>query len=229
MNKVVKLFTKGMLLEALFNPRGMQRGGAAWILGDESGAAGEEPLNVNPVLAGYVLGGRICEPDLPSVRRSTLSAALSAVGDRIIWGLLRPLAITASLLAATAGPIPAILVLLVVYNPPELAIRWRSMRRGLGGSAAVLQDLSESGLPRLAGRTARLGAGAAGCLCGYWLAGAALSGPFVRTAALVAGLVAALLLVRGLRPSAWGAPLIALFFALLWMIITQWIPAGGAP
>jgi hypothetical protein len=218
-----------LLIEAIFNPRGRQGGALRWILGPERQVETGGAFNANPVLAGYAIGNFVSEPAHSQQRRATLAAALSAIGDRLVWGLLRPLAVAASLLAATAGPIPAGIVLLLVYNPPELALRWRSIRRGLEGSAAVLQDLSGDGLPHLAGGLARLGACAVGCLGGYWLAGTLLSCALMESLGLVAGLVAAGVLARVLRPSIWGPPLVALLLALLWMVVEGIGANGQAP
>ena len=42
MRRAVRLFARGFLLQALFNPRGQQRGGLAWIVGQERRAAAGE-------------------------------------------------------------------------------------------------------------------------------------------------------------------------------------------
>ena len=196
MKRVANLFARGLLIEAIFNSRGRQRGAVLWILGRGAEVDADEPFNANPVLAGYALGSIVSEPERSAGDRSTLAAA-------------------------TAGPIPAAIVLLLVYNPPELALRWRSIRVGLEGSGAVLRDLSGAGLPRLAARIGRLGAGVVGFLGGFWLVGAILSGGIIETVGLLGGVVAALLLFRAASPGIWGRSLVALLFTLLGLIVIQ--------
>jgi hypothetical protein len=215
------LFARGFLLQALFNPAGQQRGGLAWIVGKNRAAPLEEPFNVNPSLAGYATGLACSAGREEFARyRGSLTAALSAVGDRLVWGILGPLSVIASLIASTIGAIPAAAALLLVYNPPELCLRWRSARRGLLGTGAIAEDLAPSGLPRVARLLSRVAALMLGCLAGYWVAGPIRSGRPKEALAGCAGVVIAILLLRrrGDRSglvSAAGA----LLLALVWLVV----------
>lgn len=172
------LLLRGFLLEAHFNPRGKQRGGLGWILGDRFPIDPAAPFNANPVVAGYATGwirGSGLDADLRHL--APLASALGAVGDRIVWGALRGTASAAAIAVSFLGPIPAALAYLLVYNPPELALRWRGVRVGLAGIEAIMADLSRAGLPRVLPIAGRIFACAAGIAAGSLFAGGIAGGP----------------------------------------------------
>jgi len=216
MNWMARIFARGFLLEALWNARGRQRGAVAWIFGRPLNGEPEEPFNANPTLAGYALGRLASEEEDTGTPGVMLTSAISGIGDRLVWGLLRPLAVVFSLLATWLGAIPAAAVLLLVYNPAELALRRRAIRHGLEGSAAILHDLGKSGLSLLACRLARIGAGVVGFLCGFWFFGEILAGRILEAVAVVLGTAVAWALL-GRRLGTWSRPLAALLFALIWI------------
>ncbi len=224
----VSLFARGFLLEALFNPKGKQRGGVAFVLGPDSAGAASEPFNANPVIAGYAIGW-IRSEGIGDFRRNraSLTSALGGVGDRLIWGLLRPLAVVASLIATAVGPIAAAAALLVVYNPAEIYLRWRSLRRGLEGKKAVLQDLSRDGLIAQAPRLARLFALLIGALAGSWFAGHLASGRHVEAAAGAGVSIGGWLLLRRRALGFWRLPVTALVLGLAWFAV-EMIRTGGS-
>lgn len=224
MSKVARIFTRGMLLESHWNPEHRQRGAVEWIVGRPHAETAEQ-FNANPTLAGYALGPLASGDEDADRNSGVLTAAISGVGDRLVWGLLRPLAVVSSILASLAGAIPAALVLLLVYNPAELALRWRACACGLAGSAAVLRDLGDSGLAQISRRLARLGAGVVGFLCGFWLWGEIAEGRFVNAAASAVGTVIVWLLLSR-RLGTWSSPLTALVLAIVW-IAFRLIGANG--
>jgi hypothetical protein len=224
------LIRRSLLLEALFNPRWKQRGGLAWVLDGEARIP-SEPFNVNPVLSGYVIGWiRAQGADDFQRNRGSLSAALGGFGDRLVWGLLRPLAVVASLIATVAGPIAAALALVLVYNPAEIYLRRRSLREGLKGRAAVLQDLTRSGLPALAPRMARIFALLLGILAGSWLMGHVVSGRYLEGGAGAVASIAGWLFLRRRTLGFWRLPLAAFALGLAWFaveVVRMAPPAAG--
>jgi len=217
---IAGLFGRGLFLESLFNPRGKQRGGIVWILDEESRGLSEEPFNANPVLAGYAVGW-IRTEGIEDFRRnrSSLTSALGGVGDRLIWGLLRPLAVVASLIATVVGPIAAAAALLLVYNPAEIYLRWRSLRQGLEGRAAILRDLSRDGLLAHAPRMARLFALLIGALAGSWFVGHMASGHYFEGAAGAVVSACGLLFLRRRALGFWRLPLVAFVLGLAWFAV----------
>jgi hypothetical protein len=198
----------------------MQRAGVRWIFADRPDLWSAEPFNTNPVLSGYALGllesTRKGDP-APAV--PTLLAAVGGIGDRLVWGLLRPLAIVLSLLAASAGPIPAAVALLLVYNPPELALRWRSVRRGRRGIDEILKDLAPNCLPRLARWLARIAAVAVGALGGFWALDLVLAGRIYEVCALIVTAGVVWFVGRRVVFSTWrNAWLALLVAATLWLV-----------
>lgn len=220
----LRLFLRAFLLEAPFQSHGKQGAGVAWILSDRKDLRSERPLNTNPVLAGYLLGlldARGAEASDRAV--SSLTAALGAIGDRLVYGLLRPLAVISSLLAAAAGPIPAAVALLLVYNPAELALRWRSMRHGHHGLSEIVRDLEPNRLPRLVGRLARITAMAAGALGGYWLFDLCLAGRLSEASALIVTAGVAWFAIRRVRFGTWQSAWFALLAASIGWVAARLI------
>lgn len=227
------LFWRGFFLESIFNPRGKQRGGLAWILGRDHGGIADEPFNANPVLAGYIVGWIRSEGSEDFRRnRASLASAFSGIGDRLIWGLLRPLAVVASLIATVGGPIAAAAALLVVYNPPELYLRWRSLRQGLKGRTVVLRDLSPDGL-LVHARIARLFALSIGALGGSWIAGHLAAGRYLEGGAGTVVSICGWLVLRRRALGFWRLPLIAFILGTIWFVVeivrmsTPWLDGLG--
>lgn len=214
-----RLLLRGLLLEAPFNPVGQQRGGLAWILHPAKPPDPEAPFNAQPALAGYLTGWwESGQREFWSERRAGVAAALGALGDRLVWGLLRPFAILLALLASAIGP-PGVAagLLLVGYNAAEVALRWRCVRVGLRGPGAVLRDLEREGLPRLARPLARSNALLVGVLGGFWFGGLLHDGGAWPAVLAAVGGAGALRAVRGGRNGPWRDAALALALAALWI------------
>ncbi len=220
MSRTWKLVARGLLLQALFNPRGRQRAGLLWILGSRAAGLTDEPFNANPVLAGYALGLIERGDSKEYVRhRAALGSALGAVGDRLLWGLFRPFCVVLGLAASAVGPLAAAAALLAVYNPAELALRWRAVHRGLEGLPAIQSDLSRGGLLRLAPHLARLCAVGVGVLAGSWLAGHIVAGRYLEAGAGTCATTAGWLILRRRSWGFWRLPLAALILGLAWFAV----------
>ena len=152
------------LLETLFNPAGQQRGGLlAGLLRTVPGRGRDHPViasllqgpfNSNPVLAGYLAGllavrlareARASEAEETEVAiegiRQTLAPLLSGMGDRIIWGGLRPALSLIGILSAFLWVGEPALWYWVGYNAVQVYWRRRSWTIGLAGDEAVRAEI----------------------------------------------------------------------------------------
>jgi len=219
MRTLPSLLLRGFLLQALYNFKGQQRGGFLWIVAGSKGPAGRGPFNTNPTLAGYAIGLSVSRPDEFERVRPALTAALGALGDRIQLGLLRPLSVVAGLLGAMAGPLAAAAALLLVYNPPELYLRWRSLAGGLEGEKRILADVGKGWIPRVGPPLARLLAIAIGGLAGLWLAPLLAAGRLGDALAGAVGVLLAVWLIgRGGDPTKVAPPLALAMGAAWWLL-----------
>ncbi len=98
------------------------------------------------------------------------AACAAAVGDRLFWGSIRPSAALAGLLAATAGPLAALVSLVAVQGLPQAYFRLSGAFKGLAlGSRAVRECIEQAGR---ALRVSRLvGSALAGAFAGSVLGG----------------------------------------------------------
>lgn len=167
-------------LEALFNPAGQQRGGLLIGLLRTVPRRGREhpviralsggPFNANPVLSGYLAGllavrlareARECDPEETESAilriRTTLAPLLSGVGDRIVWGGLRPSLSLVGILSAFLWVGEPALWYWVGYNAVQVYWRRRGWSIGLAGEEAVRGELRGARLQRWARVLPRLG------------------------------------------------------------------------
>ncbi len=181
-----RLFVRSFLLQAVWNPRGMQNVGFFFAVAPLARTMDDEErraflkrhmafFNTNPVLAPYVLGAVVrAELDGRGAAeaeeiKNALGGVLGMAGDALMWGGLRP---AAGLIAAAValyglqtgawGVWTAPVVMLVVYNVPHILLRARGVVRGLSLGPEAASELLGRGFRRavLAARWA--GAFAAG-------------------------------------------------------------------
>jgi mannose/fructose/N-acetylgalactosamine-specific phosphotransferase system component IID len=115
-----------------------------------------EPVNTHPSM-GPLLAGLTArlEHDLEASTvipyRKRVMATLAAVGDRIFWSHLKPLAsVFGSILGFIAfGSFIGSMVLLVIYNFPHLFLRARGFKIGWTEGLQVLQMLKSHGITAL--------------------------------------------------------------------------------
>jgi len=167
-----RLFVRSFLLQAVWNPKGMQEVGFFFAMspilrtmdGEERRAFVKRHMaffNTNPVLAPYVMGavaraelaGRGAE-EAEDLKRA-LSGVLGMAGDALMWGGLRP---AAGLIAAAValyglrtgiwGVWVAPVVMLVLYNVPHIALRMRGASRGFESGPEAAQELLGRGFRR---------------------------------------------------------------------------------
>jgi PTS system mannose-specific IID component len=237
-----RLFLRSLLIQAAWNYRGMQHLGLLWAQlpalpqeGEARRAAmarGAEFYNAHPYLCGYLLGAaanleaRGEGEALSRLKKAALSP-LGAVGDRLFWAGLRPLAgalgvVGLALLASSPHTTPkgigwavALSALAVLaYNVVHLQWRWRALRDGyalgLGVAQSVRGLVNHRGLAHT---------GAALCV----LAGlmAPLLGASVAASVGLPGLLLFLVLVAAgwqLPARAWTLPALLAALGLLWLL-----------
>ena len=167
-------------LEALFNSVGQQRGGMLLgllktVQGRDRGhpvidELSRRPFNTNPVLAGYVAGALAvrlsreaaeCEPE--ETRRGveriqgTLAPLIGGIGDRLIWGGVRPVLSLIGILSAFLWVGEPAAWYWLGYNALQLYWRRRSWAAGLRGEEAVRQELAGSTMRRWVSGVGALG------------------------------------------------------------------------
>lgn len=173
-----RLFVRSFLLQAVWNPRGMQDVGFFFAVSPLLHAMDEEErqaflerhlefFNTNPVLAPYVIGA-VARAELSGQGRAesaeikkALSGVIGMAGDALMWGGIRP---AAGLIAAAValygletgawGVWAAPVVMLVLYNVPHIILKLRGVSRGMAVGPDAVTELLGPGFRR-AVKTAR--------------------------------------------------------------------------
>ncbi len=189
---LLRVFLRSLLLQASWNPQGMQNLGLAYALypalkeiypyPDELMAAVRRHLsffNTHPYVAAAILGGvlhheqRIAlgeePPDRVLAFKAALMGPLAALGDGFFWLSLKP-----AVGAFCAALVPflhawAVVLFLVLYNAVHFTFRWRMFRIGLAMGDRLVESVGKANLPRRGVRLRALGAASAGALAA-WLA-----------------------------------------------------------
>ncbi|MCA1960914.1 MAG: PTS system mannose/fructose/sorbose family transporter subunit IID [Desulfomonile sp.] len=160
-----RVFRRSFFIETLWNYQKMQNVGFAYAISPALLFIHKNPearaqaisrqleyINTHPVMSPLLVGlvARL-EQDLEPAagvryRRSAMSAA-AAYGDRVFWGGIKPLAAIWGTLVALcfSGSVVGGLVLLLVYNLPQVFVRRLGFRLGWTRGLDALQVL---GAPR---------------------------------------------------------------------------------
>jgi PTS system mannose-specific IID component len=238
---LARVFWRCLFLQAAWNRRGMQNLGFAYAIDPALRALYPDParrqealrrhfgfFNCHPYTAAAIVGGAIHHeervasgeepPRAPLTYKETLQGPLAAVGDGFFWTALRPFFGTLAALGTLAFGWPAVVAALLVYNAIHLVLRIRLFRMGhLHGDAIVL-DVARLHLPQLAERL-RLAAAALAGLCAAVLLvrGAAQVTLPVAVAGFAAAGLGALALAMGVRlfPALYAAILLGAGAALV--------------
>jgi mannose/fructose/N-acetylgalactosamine-specific phosphotransferase system component IID len=107
-----------------------------------------DQVNTHPCM-GPLLVGLVArlerDLELSSVMpyRRRVMSALAAHGDRFFWTHLKPLAAVWGVFLAVlaSGSVAGCLVLLGIYNVPQLVVRWRGFDRGWQAGLKILEAL----------------------------------------------------------------------------------------
>lgn len=184
---LLRVFLRSLLLQASWNPQGMQNLGLAYALypaltflypdrADLQAAVRRHLVffNTHPYSAAAILGGvlnheqRIAAgqepPDRAVAFKSALMGPLAALGDGFFWLSLKP-----AVGALSAALVPwlglwAVLLFLVLYNAVHLSLRGWLFRLGLEQGDALVVSLSKVRLPQRGALLRNLAAACAGGL-----------------------------------------------------------------
>jgi len=238
---LARVFWRSLFLQAAWNRRGMQNLGFAYAIDPALRALYGDPVlreealrrhlgffNCHPYMAAAILGGAIhheervaagLEPSQASLRyKQTLQGPLAAIGDGFFWTALRPFFGALGALVALIFGLPAVWVVLVVYNVIHFALRIGLFRVGYERGDALVPLIARLSLPVVADRLRTGGAALAGGAAGLWVYHAAARWPEpgapITALAAVAGYLA---LARGARlfPTAYVAALAGAAAALV--------------
>ncbi|MFT3873040.1 MAG: PTS system mannose/fructose/sorbose family transporter subunit IID [Nocardioides sp.] len=99
-----------------------------------------------------------------------LMGPLSGIGDTFFWGIFRILAISLSLGFAQQGSWLAPVVLLVVFNIPNFATRWYTLKLGYRQGQAIMHSMGNPRVMQLFTYCAGIvGAMAMGSMTAFWV------------------------------------------------------------
>lgn len=213
---------RASLLQATWNYERQQGLGWAWALEPALRRIYPDPalraerlaehtayFNTQPTMASLALGavaaleerragGEGLDAEAIARIKGVLGSSLAALGDRLFWFTLRPVAACLGVWLALDGRWVGALAMWLCYNLLHLGVRWAGVRWGYRAGPAVLSGGVRPRFERLSRGLAALGA----CLIGgilAWLVAPSEAGPtMLFEAALGAGL--GLGLLGALRP-----------------------------
>jgi len=216
---------RASLLQATWNYERQQGLGWAWALSPALERFYSDPalrrrrlaehtayFNTQPTLASLALGSVAAleqqralgeGPDADGMRRvkSVLGSSLAALGDRMFWLTLRPLAACLGLILAASGSALGAVVLWVCYNAMHQGLRFAGVGWGYRLGPAVLGGELRLRLERMIHAWAVLGTAAIGVIVAVLLAPAGTPRPLEYQILLGAGLALGLLAAQRVRPS----------------------------
>ncbi len=186
----LRVFLRSLLLQASWNPRGMQNLGLVYALYPALQFLYPDPaarrqavqrhltfFNTHPYVAAAIVGGvlyheeRIAagEEDARRVTefKSALMGPLAALGDGFFWLSLRPAAG-----AFCAALVPwlgawAVVLFLVLYNVVHFTLRERLFRMGLQLGDRLVEAVAKARLPSRGARLRAVAAASAGAAAAY--------------------------------------------------------------
>jgi len=239
----MRMALRSSLLQATWNYERQQGLGWAWALepaldrlypeaGERRARLAEHTayFNTQPTLASLALGvvagleerraaGEGLDADALGRVKSVLGSSLAALGDRLFWFTLRPLAACLGVLfAVTAGLGPGALALLLCYNAVHQPVRALGVGWGYRDGPSVLSTLRPR-FDRLTGRLCAGGAGMVGVLVAALLVPGGAPRPLAFQALLALGLALGLLAAQRSRPSptGWALGVGCLSLAAMWL------------
>ncbi|MCD6307415.1 MAG: PTS mannose/fructose/sorbose transporter family subunit IID [Candidatus Latescibacteria bacterium] len=121
-----------------------------------------EYYNGNPFMITLVLGAiagleehyknddGITERDINGFKRA-VGAATGSVGDRIFWSTLRPLSVIIGLLAASLYGLWGAATVLVLFNVPNLILRWYWLKKGYHLGTGVVTEIQNKNIDSAVG------------------------------------------------------------------------------
>ncbi len=187
-------------------------------------------FNTQPTLASLALGvvagleerraqGEMVDAAAVARVKSALGSSLAALGDRLFWLTLRPVAACVGLVFALNGRWFAALAMWACYNWIHLGLRFAGVDWGYREGPDVLGTRLRSRLEELVRGLGALGAALVGLIVATVLVPGGEPRPMVFQAALAAGLVLGMLTAQRARPSPteWALGIGALCIVAGWM------------
>lgn len=179
------VFLRSLLLQASWNPKGMQNLGFAYAVLPALKGLYPEPaalkaamqrhfavFNTHPYAAAALLGGvlyheeRISRgeegPERVMAFREALMGPLAALGDGFFWMALKPASGALGALLVPSTGLWAPVAFLVFYNVVHFGMRIRFYRIGLELGDRLVEEVARAKLPRRGAHLRSLGAGFAG-------------------------------------------------------------------
>lgn len=231
------------LLQATWNYERQQGLGWAWALEPALDRIYPDPgqrrerlcahtafFNTQPTLASLALGavaaleeqraeGSAVDAEAVARVKSALGSSLAALGDRLFWFTLRPVAACVGVLLALNGQPYGALVMWACYNSVHLGLRFAGVGWGYREGPQVLGGPLRGRLEELVRGSSGLGAALIGLIVATVLVPGGDPRPIVFQVTLAAGLVLGLLTAQRARPSPteWALGVGALCIVASWM------------
>ncbi len=237
-----RMALRSALLQATWNYERQQGLGWAWALKPALDRIYPDPelkrarlsehtayFNTQPTLASLALGavagleeqraaGGAVDAEAVARVKSALGAALAALGDRLFWFTLRPVAACVGVLLVLSGFRLGALVMWACYNFVHLGLRVAGVGWGYREGPQVLGATLRGRLEELVRGLSALGAALIGLIVATVLVPKGDPRPLVVQATLAAGLVLGLLTAQRARPSPteWALGVGALCIVAAW-------------
>ena len=187
-------------------------------------------FNTQPTLASLALGavarleeqreaGEAVDPATVARVKSALGSALAAIGDRLFWLTLRPVAACVGVLFALHGRWYGAVLMWACYNWVHLGLRFAGVGWGYRQGPEVLGSPLRLRLEEMVRRSSAVGAALIGLIVATVLVPGGSPRPMVFQAALGAGLVFGLMTAQRPRPSPteWALGAGALCIVAAWL------------
>jgi len=233
---------RAALLQATWNYERQQGLGWAWALKPALDRIYPDPelrrarlsehtayFNTQPTLASLALGavagleeqraeGRGVDAEAVARVKSALGSSLAALGDRLFWFTLRPVAACVGVLLVLNGHRFGALAMWACYNFVHLGMRVAGVEWGYREGPQVLGPTLRGRLEELVRGLGALGAALIGLIVATALVPRGDPRPLVYQATLAAGLVLGLLVAQRARPSPteWALGVGALCIVAAW-------------
>jgi len=109
-------------------------------------------FNSHPYMAGWILGavfnleenslkGEQTETDINRYK-NMFSQTISAVGDSLFWGSLKPAVVIFSIMISLFDKMSGLVLLIVLYNVPHFYIRFHGIRAGYEKGLAAIKEVT---------------------------------------------------------------------------------------
>jgi len=186
-------------------------------------------FNTQPTLASLALGSVSAleeqraggaGPDEDGMRRvkNVLASSLAALGDRMFWLTLRPLAACLGLILAFTGSELGAVVLWVCYNTMHQGVRFAGVGWGYQLGPAVLSGDLRRRMERMIQAWALIGAAAVGAIVAVLIVPGGMPRPLPFQLLLATGLGLGLIAAQRVRPSPteWALGIGAVALVVAW-------------